>query len=158
MKLVVVSVGRLRPPYVDDVQHYKKLLARHARLDLIEVREDESVARRLPERAFISLLAVDGRTYDSVAFSRWLEERRQSGRDLCFVVGGCAETAVAPAYLTFALPERLDFTQGASPAERSSWLASTVIRRCGPATSRIDGWRQARRAPAERGERCLTRH
>src|SRR5206468_11048824 len=45
-----------------------------------------------------------------------------------------------------------------SPAERSSWLASTVIRRCGPATSRIDGWRQARRAPAERSERCLTRH
>src|SRR5206468_4466821 len=45
-----------------------------------------------------------------------------------------------------------------SPAERSSWLASTVIRRCGPATSRIDGWRQARRAPAERGEGRLTRH
>jgi len=32
MRLVVVSVGRLRPPYADDVQHYKKLLARHARL------------------------------------------------------------------------------------------------------------------------------
>src|SRR5439155_5681738 len=43
-----------------------------------------------------------------------------------------------------------------SPAERSSWLASTVIRRCGAATSRIDGWRQARRAPAERVDLCLT--
>ena len=72
-----MSVGRLRPPFSDDVQHYARLLARHARLELIEVREDESVARRLPERAFVSLLAVDGRTYDSVAFSRWLEERHQ---------------------------------------------------------------------------------
>jgi 23S rRNA (pseudouridine1915-N3)-methyltransferase len=25
---------------------------------------------------------------DSMAFSRFLEERRQSGRDLCFVIGG----------------------------------------------------------------------
>src|SRR3954454_21476413 len=75
MRLVVVSVGRLRPPYIDDVQHYKKLLARHARLDLIEVREDEAVARRIPERAFVSLLASDGQTFDSPAFARWLEDR-----------------------------------------------------------------------------------
>jgi 23S rRNA (pseudouridine1915-N3)-methyltransferase len=88
VRLTVVSVGRLRPPYVDDVQHYKKLLARHARLELVEVREDEAVERRLPDRAFTSLLAVDGKAYDSEAFARFLEDRRQSGRDLCFVVGG----------------------------------------------------------------------
>lgn len=88
MRLIVVSVGRLRPPYVDDVQHYKKLLARHARLELIEVREDERVAKRIPERAFVSLLHREGQVFDSIAFSRFLEERRQSGRDLCFVIGG----------------------------------------------------------------------
>ena len=88
MRLIVVSVGRLRPPYVDDVQHYKKLLARHARLELIEVREDERVGRRIPERAFVSLLHREGEVFDSMRFSRFLEERRQSGRDLCFVIGG----------------------------------------------------------------------
>ncbi len=88
MRILVIAVGRLRPPYADDVQHYQKLLARHARLELIEVREDEGVVRRLPERAFISLLDSGGQAMDSVAFSRFLEERRQSGRDLCFVVGG----------------------------------------------------------------------
>ena len=60
MRIIVVAVGRLRPPYADDVQHYQKLLARHARLELVEVREDEQVARRLPERAFVSLLERDG--------------------------------------------------------------------------------------------------
>src|SRR4051812_50217959 len=75
VRLIVVSVGRLRPPYVDDVQHYKKLLARHARLELIEVREDERVTRRIPERAFVSLLARDGEAFDSIAFSRFLEDR-----------------------------------------------------------------------------------
>jgi 23S rRNA (pseudouridine1915-N3)-methyltransferase len=86
--VIVLAVGRLRPPFADDVQHYRKLLAGHARLELIEVREDERVERRIPERAFVSLLDVKGETFDSVGFSRFLEERRRSGRDLCFVVGG----------------------------------------------------------------------
>ena len=88
MRIVVIAVGRLRPPYADDIQHYQKLLARHARVELVEVREDERVVRRLPERAFVSLLDSDGAQLDSVGFSRFLEGRRQSGRDLCFVVGG----------------------------------------------------------------------
>jgi 23S rRNA (pseudouridine1915-N3)-methyltransferase len=97
VRVIVVSVGRLRPPYADDVQHYKKLLARHTRLELVEVREDEQVLRRLPRGPagggpgpFVSLLARDGETFDSLAFARWIEDRRQSGRDLCFVIGGPA--------------------------------------------------------------------
>jgi 23S rRNA (pseudouridine1915-N3)-methyltransferase len=70
------------------VQHYQQLIARHARLELIEVREDEQVARRLPERTYVSLLHREGEHMDSVSFSRFLEERRQSGLDLCFVIGG----------------------------------------------------------------------
>ncbi len=88
MRILVVAVGRLRPPFADDIQHYQKLIARHARLELIEVAEDEHVVRRLPERAFVSLLEVGGEAMDSVRFSRFLEDRRMSGRDLCFVVGG----------------------------------------------------------------------
>jgi len=84
----VVSVGRIRPPFADDIQHYQRLLAGHCRLELIEVKETERVNRRIPERAFLSLLDDEGKTYDSLAFSRFLEERRMSGRDLCFVVGG----------------------------------------------------------------------
>jgi 23S rRNA (pseudouridine1915-N3)-methyltransferase len=88
VRIIVVAVGRLRPPYADDVRHYQKLIAGHARLELTEVRENDHVARRLPERAFISLLHHDGEQMDSVAFSRFLEDRRRSGRDLCFVIGG----------------------------------------------------------------------
>ena len=88
MRVIVVAVGRLRPPFVDDVAHYAKLLGRYARLELIEVREDSAVAARVPERAFVSLLDVGGSALDSVAFSGFLEERRASGRDLCFVIGG----------------------------------------------------------------------
>jgi 23S rRNA (pseudouridine1915-N3)-methyltransferase len=88
MRITVLAVGRLRPPYADDVQHYKTLLARHAKVELIEVREDQSVDGRIPERGFTCLLTADGQTFDSVGFSEWLEQRRQSGQDLCFVIGG----------------------------------------------------------------------
>jgi 23S rRNA (pseudouridine1915-N3)-methyltransferase len=88
VRIVVVAVGKLRPPFADDVQHYKKLLAGHTRLELVEVREDDHVARRLPDRAFVSLLHREGEAPDSLAFARFVEERRRSGRDLCFVVGG----------------------------------------------------------------------
>jgi 23S rRNA (pseudouridine1915-N3)-methyltransferase len=88
VRIVVVAVGRLRPPFADDIQHYQKLLAGHTRLEIVEVREDDRAPRRVPERAFVSLLDRDGAQLDSVAFADWLEERRQSGRDLCFVIGG----------------------------------------------------------------------
>ncbi len=88
MRIVVLAVGKLRPPYADDVQHYQKLLARHVRLEQVELREDEQIKRRLPERAFISLLHHEGEHLDSIGFSRFLEERRRSGRELCFVIGG----------------------------------------------------------------------
>jgi 23S rRNA (pseudouridine1915-N3)-methyltransferase len=88
VRIVVVAVGRLRPPFADDIQHYQKLLAGHSRLELVEVREDEQVLRRLPDRAFVSLLHRDGERPDSLAFADFLEQRRRSGRDLCFVIGG----------------------------------------------------------------------
>lgn len=88
MRIIVVAVGRLRPPFADDVQHYQKLIARHARLELVEVREDDKARQRIPPRSFISLLHRDGEMLDSIAFSRFVEARRQSGRDLCFVIGG----------------------------------------------------------------------
>jgi 23S rRNA (pseudouridine1915-N3)-methyltransferase len=63
MRISVIAVGRLRPPYQDDVEHYRKMLAGHAKVDLIEVRGDEQVAARVPDRAF-------------------------DARDVCFVIGG----------------------------------------------------------------------
>jgi 23S rRNA (pseudouridine1915-N3)-methyltransferase len=88
MRISVIAVGRLRPPYQDDVEHYRKMLAGHAKVELIEVREDEKVPPRIPERAFSVLLSSEGESFDSERFAGWLEERRRAGRDLCFVIGG----------------------------------------------------------------------
>jgi 23S rRNA (pseudouridine1915-N3)-methyltransferase len=92
VKYTVLAVGRLRAPFADDVAHYHRMLTGKARVDLVEVREDEQVERRIPARSYTVLLDVQGKTYDSVAFARWLEDRRQAGRDVCFVIGGAYGT------------------------------------------------------------------
>src|SRR4051812_20084235 len=108
VRVIVLAVGRLRPPYADDVQHYQRLIAGLARLELIEVREDEHVVRRIPDRAFVSVLDADGEAMDSIAFSRFLEKRRQDGRDLCFVIGGPLWGPAAPRRVAHRLSPRPD--------------------------------------------------
>jgi|SRR3954452_20825630 23S rRNA (pseudouridine1915-N3)-methyltransferase len=88
MRISVIAVGRLRPPFTDDNQHYHKLLAGLGRVEVTEVREDEDVPRRIPDRAYVILMSAEGQTMSSIEFSRWLEDRRQEGQELCFVVGG----------------------------------------------------------------------
>ena len=90
MRYLVLAVGRLRPPFSDDVAHYEKLLRRQARVEVVEVREDEALERRIPERAY-------------VVFAGFLEERRQGGRDVCFVLGGPFGTALERADLRLSL-------------------------------------------------------
>ena len=88
MRISVIAVGRVRPPYQDDVEHYRKMLTGHVKVDLVEVRDDAQVRRRIPDRSLVVLLATDGEALHSQGLSDWLEERRRDGRDVCFVIGG----------------------------------------------------------------------
>jgi 23S rRNA (pseudouridine1915-N3)-methyltransferase len=88
VRYVVLAVGRMRPPFSDDVQHYRKMLAGYCRVEQIEVREDQDIQRRIPDRSYVVLLDREGRELDSVAFAKWLDERRLAARDVCFVIGG----------------------------------------------------------------------
>lgn len=78
----------MRPPIAEASAHYLKLLSRQARVEVVELREDEDVERRIPARAHVVLLDPRGRTRDSEELAQWLEQRRHRGLDLCFVVGG----------------------------------------------------------------------
>ena len=57
--------------------------------------DDAALARRVPERSWVVVLDAGGRTFASEEFAEWLEGRRQSGRDLCFVIGGAFGSGVS---------------------------------------------------------------
>ena len=104
MRIVVVAVGKARAPYLDDVHHYRDLLAPHAKLELIEVKDDAQLQRRIPESAFTVFLDDTGRQFTSEQFASWLEERRVAARDLCFIVGGAYGSSLQrPPDLTLSL-------------------------------------------------------
>ncbi len=118
LRLTVISVGRLRAPYADDVGHYRKLLSRHARLVEVEVREGEAARRRVPEGARVVLLDAGGRSFDSESFAVWLRERREEGREIAFVIGGA-----------FGSPEleRVDLRLSLGPMTLPHQLARVVL-------------------------------
>jgi 23S rRNA (pseudouridine1915-N3)-methyltransferase len=104
VRIVLVCVGRLRgSPFADDVAHYERLLSRHVRLETREIREaggdasrsaenlareGEAILSQIPAETFVSALDREGEALTSPSLADWLEQRRRSGRDLCFVVGG----------------------------------------------------------------------
>ena len=64
------------------------MLARYANVEAIELRDEEKVTGRIPDDAYRVLLASDGKQLDSVEFADFISKRRESARDLCFVIGG----------------------------------------------------------------------
>ena len=82
----MVGGGARRSP--DDVEHYQSLLRRLTRVEIAEVREDEELERRIPDWADVVLLDAGGRELSSEGFAAFLEQRRQAGLDVVFVLGG----------------------------------------------------------------------
>ena len=62
--------------------------AAYARVELIEVREDEQVPGGSPNAPTWCCSPATGSEFDSSSSRECLEERRQAARDLCFVIGG----------------------------------------------------------------------
>ncbi len=103
MRLVLICVGKIRPPFTDDVAHYQRLLGRHARLEVAEIgeagadparahealpREGAAILKRIPEDSFACVLDRQGEELTSEQLAAFIEERRMARSDLCFVVGG----------------------------------------------------------------------
>ena len=117
MRYLVLAVGRLRPPFSDDIEHYGKLLRRQARVEIVEVADDDALLRRIPERAYVVLLDAAGKQHSSEGFARFLEQRRQGGLDVCFVIGGPFGTAL----------ERHDHRLSLGPMTLPHQLARVVL-------------------------------
>ncbi len=104
MRLVVAVVGRPRDPHLASViREYETRAARYWPLEVREVREEparrsppELVREREGERLMASappgsrVVACDeaGDALTSQQFAAWLQESRESARDLTLVIGG----------------------------------------------------------------------
>jgi 23S rRNA (pseudouridine1915-N3)-methyltransferase len=103
VRLLVICVGKVRPPFADDSAHYERLLGRHARLEVTELSEagvapdrapqalsseGAAILKRVPDGAHVCALDRQGDLFTSEELADLLAERRMARADLCFVVGG----------------------------------------------------------------------
>ncbi len=90
MKTTLLTVGRVQAPFAEADAHYRKLLSRYQPITVVEARDDRDLLRKLPADGRLVAIDREGEALDSLAWSRWLEERRLEARDLCLMIGGPA--------------------------------------------------------------------
>jgi 23S rRNA (pseudouridine1915-N3)-methyltransferase len=88
VKTRLLTVGRIAAPLADADAHYRKLLGRYQPVEVVEARDDDDLLRRLSGGARLVALDRTGTAFDSIEWSRWLDERRLEARDLCLMIGG----------------------------------------------------------------------
>jgi 23S rRNA (pseudouridine1915-N3)-methyltransferase len=88
VKTILIAVGKVKEPFAEADGHYRKLLSRQQPVEVIEVRDELNMEGRLPKRAHVVAMDHGGRALDSMAWSRWLAERRIDAIDVCFLIGG----------------------------------------------------------------------
>ncbi len=117
MKLVVLAVGKLRDRHLTAlVDDYVGRARHHLPLEIVEVEDDQALARRWPSDGETIALEVDGAAWSTEELARQLERRMTRGtRALTFVIGGAegipaalsSRAAVRLSLSALTLPHRL---------------------------------------------------
>jgi 23S rRNA (pseudouridine1915-N3)-methyltransferase len=90
MKITVLAVGRIRDPFADAEAHYTKMLRSKQSVEVVEVKDDTALARRIDPGSRLVALDFDGPQMDSLEWASWLDRRRHEGRKITFLIGGPA--------------------------------------------------------------------
>ncbi len=107
IKLTVISMGKLKEKYFRDLQEeYLKRLSRYCNIEIFEIepvrlsdnpadsevssaleREADLILKKLPERAFVSALCVEGRELSSEQLAEKMDALQSGGQPMCFIIG-----------------------------------------------------------------------
>ena len=109
MKITLITVGKIKEKYFTDaIAEYTKRLSRYSKLDIIEVpdektpdgasekleeqikdKEGQKILAHIKDDAYVIALAIEGKMFDSVEFSKHLNQLCVNGNShFIFVIGG----------------------------------------------------------------------
>lgn len=120
MKITVLAVGRIRPPFAEAEVHYMKMLRRTQSVEVIEAKDDAALARRLDQTDHVVALDFDGPQMSSEGWAVWLDRRRHAGKKVTLLIGG-------PAGLPGPVRERVDERLSLGQQTMAHQLARIVL-------------------------------
>lgn len=109
LNVTVIAVGKIKEKYFTDaIAEYSKRLGRYCNLNVVEVKDEPTpdnpserekamvlekegtrIAEKLPKSGCIVALCIEGREYDSVNFSDFIDKAAvEGGGNLTFIIGG----------------------------------------------------------------------
>jgi len=90
MKITVLAVGKIRAPFAEAEVHYTKMLRTKQSVEVVEVKDDEALQRRIDESSHLVALDFAGPQMNSEGWATWLDKRRHQGQKITFLIGGPA--------------------------------------------------------------------
>lgn len=88
MKITILAVGRIRPPFAEAGAHYLKMLNGRQSVEVVEVKDDPALLRRIEPDSHLVALEAAGEERTSEEWASWLDHRRREGRRVTILVGG----------------------------------------------------------------------
>lgn len=109
MKITLITVGKIKEKYFTDaIAEYTKRLSRYCKLEILEVadektpdgasaalenqikeKEGERILAKIPDGAYVTALAIEGKQLDSEELASQMERWNVNGiSHLVFVIGG----------------------------------------------------------------------
>lgn len=109
MKITLITVGKIKEKYWRDaISEYEKRLSKFCKLSILEVadektidhasdtvnqqvlqKEGERIVNLIPKDSYVIAMAIEGKKYDSVAFSKMIQKHTVNGvNHFTFIIGG----------------------------------------------------------------------
>lgn len=109
MKVKLICVGKLKERYLKDgISEYQKRLSRFCQFEMIELtdertpdkasdaenqmimaKEAQRIEKKIGQRDFVVVLAIEGKQFPSETFSQLISETTVKGySDITFIIGG----------------------------------------------------------------------
>lgn len=98
----IITVGSLKEKYLKEaIEEYSKRIKKYTNLEIIEVKDEglveenkainleaEKIKKHISDRDYIITLEIEGKEYDSLEFSKKLEQIQIENSNITFIIGG----------------------------------------------------------------------
>lgn len=97
----IICVGKIKEKYfIDAINEYIKRLSKYTKIKIIEVSDENfdkvktleteknSILKHITEKDYIVTLEIEGKSIDSLEFSKKVEELLANYGNICFIIGG----------------------------------------------------------------------